>query len=317
MEYQDFLCTVEGQLNNKLKEGVKAKVYVAQKNNGREKKGILFETEELSASPAIYLEGLFERFQKGEEIDRLIQEILDFYGSIEGKEPWSYCHLQEYDRIKERIVFKLIHTEKNRRILEHMPSVDALDLSMVFYVLLQMDEEGTATVEITNAHLKMWGIECEELYGTAIKNASSLLPAEFFTMHHAIEEMIGEAAGENTVRTKENIEKENLLNQAEGQEDTMYVLTNSIRYCGASCIFYPHVLDMIGEMLREDYFVLPSSIHEVIVVPESKGLDAEEMNEMVNEINETQVAPEEVLGSHAYYYERKGGQLLLQRPEFL
>ena len=81
-------------------------------------------------------------------------------------------------------------------------------------------------------------------------------------------------------------------------------------------VFYPHVLDMIGEMLKEDYFVLPSSIHEVIVVPESKGLDTEEMNEMVNEINETQVAPEEVLSSHAYYYERKGGQLLLKRPEF-
>ena len=68
MEYQEFLCAVEGQLNKKLKEGVKAKVYTAQKNNGREKKGILFETKELSASPAIYLEGLFYRFQKGEQI---------------------------------------------------------------------------------------------------------------------------------------------------------------------------------------------------------------------------------------------------------
>jgi hypothetical protein len=71
---------------------------------------------------------------------------------------------------------------------------------------------------------------------------------------------------------------------------------------------------MIGEMLKEDYFVLPSSIHEVIVVPESKGLDAEEMCKMVKEINETQVAPEEVLSDHAYFYRRKERQLMFQKP---
>jgi hypothetical protein len=315
MEYQEFLCAVEGQLNKKLKEGVKAKVYTAQKNNGREKKGILFETKELSASPAIYLEGLFYRFQKGEQLGGLVQEILDFYGSIEGKEPWGYHQLQEYDVIKDRVVFRLIHTEKNKRMLEHIPSVEILDLSMVFYILLQLDEEGTATVQISNAHLKMWGINREQLYPAAIKNASVLLPAEFFTMHYAIEEMLEEAAGEEGDSVKRRDEKENLLSQiGEQPEDTMYVLTNFIRYCGAACVFYPHILDMIGEMLKEDYFVLPSSIHEVIVVPESKGLDAEEMCKMVKEINETQVAPEEVLSDHAYFYRRKERQLMFQKP---
>lgn len=304
MKYQEFLYAVEGELNKKMKEGVKASVYTAQKNNGREKKGILFQTKELSASPAIYLEGLYTRHQKGEQMDRLVQEILDFYETVGGEEIWDYSQLKEYDKIQDKIIFKLIHTDKNKKMLECIPFVEVLDLSIVFYVLLEMDKTGTAAIQISNEHLKMWGISKEEVYHAALKNAANLLPAEFFTMQYAIERMLEEASGE----------EQNLLNQmGEEKEDVMYVLTNSLRNYGAACLFYPHVLDMIGEMLKEDFFILPSSIHEVIIVPESKGLDTEEMNEMVIEINETQVAPEEVLSNHVYFYQRKGKKLMLSK----
>ncbi|PWJ47652.1 DUF5688 family protein [Faecalicatena contorta] len=304
MKYQEFLYAVEEELNKKLKEGVKASVYTAQKNNGREKKGILFQTKELSASPAIYLEGLYTRLQKGEQMDRLVQEILDFYETVGGEEVWDYSQLKEYDKIQDKIIFKLIHTDKNKKMLECIPFVEVLDLSIVFYVLLEMDKTGTATIQISNEHLKMWEVSKEELYDVALKNAANLLPAEFFTMQYAIEKMLEVASGED----------ENLLNQVgEEKEDVMYVLTNSLRNYGAACLFYPHVLDMIGEMLKEDFFILPSSIHEVIIVPESKGLDTEEMNEMVIEINETQVAPEEVLSNHVYFYKRKGKKLMLSK----
>lgn len=304
MKYQEFLYAVEEELNKKLKEGVKASVYIAQKNNGREKKGILFQTKELSASPAIYLEGLYTRLQKGEQLDRLVQEILDFYETVGGEEVWDYSQLKEYDKIQDKIIFKLIHTDKNKKMLECIPFVEVLDLSIVFYVLLEMDKTGTATIQISNEHLKMWGISKEEVYHAALKNAANLLPAEFFTMQYAIEKMLEAASGED----------ENLLNQmGEEKEDAMYVLTNSLRNYGAACLLYPHVLDMIGEMLKEDFFILPSSIHEVIIVPESKGLDTEEMNEMVIEINETQVVPEEVLSNHVYFYQRKEKKLMFSK----
>ena len=108
--------------------------------------------------------------------------------------------------------------------------------------------------------------------------------------------------------------KENLLEIGEDEkQDVMYVLTNSLRNYGAACLFYPHVLEMVGEMLKEDYYVLPSSVHEVIIVPESKALDADEMSEMVVEINETQVEPEEVLSDHAYFYQRDSKKLMARR----
>ena len=69
------------------------------------------------------------------------------------------------------------------------------------------------------------------------------------------------------------------------------------------------VLEMIGEILKEDFYILPSSIHEVIILPKSKGIAKEELDAMIQDINHTQVDTEEVLSDHAYLYERGLGKI--------
>lgn len=90
----------------------------------------------------------------------------------------------------------------------------------------------------------------------------------------------------------------------------MYVLSNSLRNYGAACIAYPHIMETIGEILQEDYYILPSSIHEVVIVPYTREISRREMDDMVRDINETQVADEEVLSNHVYLYERSTGRFL-------
>ena len=67
----------------------------------------------------------------------------------------------------------------------------------------------------------------------------------------------------------------------------------------------------MGQKLGENYYILPSSIHEVIVVPESKSPVKQDLEEMVREINETQVEEEEILSYRAYYFSRKENRLIL------
>ena len=93
-------------------------------------------------------------------------------------------------------------------------------------------------------------------------------------------------------------------------DDIMFVLTNSLRSFGAICILYEDVLFHIGNLLRENYYILPSSIHEVIIIPESQAPCKETLNEMITEINETQVEIEDVLSDHVYYYNREKKELL-------
>lgn len=307
MGYKDFLYAVEEELNNKLKEGGKASVYTAVKNNGREKKGVMIERPGSNVAPTIYLDGYYVRFQRGEPMTRLVEEIMTFYDSVSRTQIWDYSQYEEYKEIKDRVVFKLVHYSKNQELLSRVPNVDILDLSIIFYVLLDVGKNGMATILISNEHMEKWGIKKEELFLTALQNVKTLLPAEFFTMRHAIEEVLES--------TKDD-EAENLLNKMQKEKkEVMYILTNSIRSYGAACMAYPHVLEMIGDMLREDFYILPCSVHEVIIVPESKGLKPEEMDEMIMEINETQVEPEEVLSDHAYFYQREGKQLRLSRKE--
>lgn len=300
MEYLEFLCAVETELNEKFSKEIKVRLYQVCKNNGSEKQGILIESEKSKLAPAIYLEEFYAKMKQGKSLECIVQEIWRLYQQIETKECWDVECFDDYEEIKGKIVFRVINTEKNAQALNNVPFINLLDLSIVFYVLLNVNNSGAASIQIQNEHLKVWQVNQEELYNTAIENVKRLLPAQFFSMHHAISEML-----------EENAEQQNFLGQSdELEQDSMYILTNSLHSFGAACLFYPHLLEMIGDLLMEDYFVLPSSIHEVIIVPKSKGMPAEEMDAIIVEINDTQVEPEEVLSDHVYFYERAKQNLM-------
>lgn len=309
MKYQEFVCAVEKKMNQKMEGGMKANLHKTIKNNGTERVGIMIETPGKNIFPTIYLEEFYERFQKGEMIDAVIDDILKFYRDAKLETPTGVSMLEHFEQIREKIVFKLINTERNEELLREIPNLPFLDLSIVFYVLLNVKNKGTATMLIKNEHLRMWKVEKTDVYEAAGKNMIHLLPAELHTMKQTVEEIMHPA---------EKIKMQNLLAEkqklpGEEEEDFMYVLSNPLRSFGAACMIYPHVLEMVGEVIGEDFYVLPSSVHEVIIVPESYSMEQSEMDAMVTEINETQVADEEVLSNHAYFYECEAKRLILQK----
>ena len=89
----------------------------------------------------------------------------------------------------------------------------------------------------------------------------------------------------------------------------MYVLTNTEKSFGASAVLFPAVLKAVREHLQSDYYVLPSSIHECIIIPADENLNPAALHEMVKEINEEHVAPEELLGDSVYFYSQKKQRL--------
>ena len=110
---------------------------------------------------------------------------------------------------------------------------------------------------ICDDHMRLWNVTKEEFFAAACENVKRLIPAQLFTMSRVVEEIFDPA-----LKKLEN-RAENLFEKPEAkEEDIMYVLSNSLRSLGAACIAYPHVLAMAGEILREDFYVLPSSIHE-------------------------------------------------------
>ena len=93
--------------------------------------------------------------------------------------------------------------------------------------------------------------------------------------------------------------------EEESEEDFMYVMSNEENSFGAVCIFYDGVLEMVYQTIRENFYIIPSSVHEVIILAESMAPKKKEIEETIRDINETQVEDEEVLSDHVYYYKKK------------
>lgn len=292
MNYQQFVHTIEAKIKEQLNEGESVRVNSVLKNNGMNRVGITVVKRGVNISPTIYLEEYFEQFQRHKSLERTVRNILKLYEEIRFDSFFETTMLQNYEKVKGRIVYKLIHAEENEELLEEVPYVLYLDLAIVFYILLEITPMGTATILINEDLLKLWGVDKETLYEAAKKNTKRLLPPEFKTMRSVVQEILG---------NQEN----------KDGEDIMYVLTNHIRSFGAACILYERVLEDIGNQLGENYYVLPSSVHEVIIIPESKSPNRIDLDEMIEEINDTQVEEEEILSYRAYYYSRKENRLIL------
>lgn len=297
MSYEQFLQEVEEQLKEKVGENQSVHIHTALKNNGNIRKGITLITDGAKVSPTVYLEECYEFYKESGNMDTVIKEIMQVYDSVCMDNPWEQEDIKDYDSLKGRIVFRLVNREANRELLKDVPYLEFLDLAIIFHILVELDEFGDsmATLLIRNEHFQLWNIQTEELFRIALENSQRLLPIEISSMMAVVEDIIPEE------------EKENF---ADG-EDYMYILTNRRRNFGAGVILYPEQLKNIGIYLKEDFYVLPSSVHEVIILPKSRAVGKENLSAIVYEINHTQVAGEEILSDRAYYYDISKGKLLL------
>lgn len=296
MNYQQFIEEVERRVKEKIKGNETMTVYIhtAVKNNGKERKGITVSEKGIHISPTIYLEEYFQQFQEGKPIEKIVEKILQLYEEVKCSHPCEESLLQNYEELKGKFACKLIHRGKNEKLLNDIPYVPWMDLAIVVFVLLEVSPYGTATVLVRKEHLEIWGLTEAQLFDEAKKNTPILLPYQFCPMRKLLQEICPYA-----------------VDEGEEEEESLYVLSNKLRSFGAASMLYEGILEKVGQKLGENYYILPSSIHEVIVVPESKSPVKQDLEEMVREINETQVEEEEVLSDRVYYFSRKENRLFL------
>lgn len=296
MNYQQFIEEVERRVKEKIKgnETITVYIHTAVKNNGKERKGITVSEKGIHISPTIYLEEYFQQFQEGKPIEKIVEKILQLYEEVKCSHPCEESLLQNYEELKGKFACKLIHRGKNEKLLNDIPYVPWMDLAIVVFVLLEVSPYGTATVLVRKEHLEIWGLTEAQLFDEAKKNTPILLPYQFCPMRKLLREICPYA-----------------VDEGEKEEESLYVLSNKLRSFGAASMLYEGILEKVGQKLGENYYILPSSIHEVIVVPESKSPVKQDLEEMVREINETQVEEEEVLSDRVYYFSRKENRLFL------
>lgn len=295
MTYYQFIHEVEVRVREETESNIAVYIHSAVKNNGTKRHGLTIAEKGINIFPTIYLEEYYQQFKNGSSVENIAGNILRLYKEVRFKRCFEGEFLKDFEKIRGRIVYRLVNREANLELLEDAPYEEYLDLAVVYYVLLEVNSYGTASLMIRDGHLKLWDVTKEEVAWEAGRNTRKLLPYEFGCMSALLEELSAIEEGED---------KE----EDEGK-DIMYVLSNRIRSYGAAAILYESQLDGIGAYLEENYYVLPCSVHEVIIVPESASPGREALDFLVREVNETQVDEEERLSSHSYYYDRQERRL--------
>ncbi len=300
MNYNEFVSAIKNEIEHLVGRDMRVELHTTMKNNGRERIGLALREEGINVAPAIYLEEYYSMWKEGKSIKKIAYDIMKLYRRVRVCQPWDAHEYCKYESVRDKVACKLINYEKNKELLRDTPHIQYLDLAIVFYLLVDVVEYETTTMLIKCTHKEMWQVTLEELYQDAMENAELLLPSCFQTMSSVIHELIEDDIAMDGYEEYE----------VASREERMYVLSNRERSFGAACILNKKKLEMIGDLLDENFYILPSSIHEVIIIPVSKAPERQEIDEMIDEINRTQVIEEEVLSSHCYYYERKRRMLL-------
>lgn len=293
MIYEAFLNKVTKQMTQELGEGYGLTLRKVPKNNGQILDGLCITHGDDHVAPAMYLNPCYDQYLAGRPMEDIVAELITLYQKNHTPPDLDYARLARYRDMKPHIACKLIHAASNQSLLEEIPHILWLDLAIIFYLCIHEDDSGLMTAVIHNNHLDVWDISLEELKETALANTPSLFPPVITSMSQMIEDLSRAVA-----------EEESACLPSSDQSAPFFVLSNTSGINGAACILYPDVIKNFAEMMEKDIIILPSSIHEVLLLPDEGDISCDEMSRLVTHINQTEVPKEDRLSNQVYLYSR-------------
>lgn len=300
MEYEEFKKYLMESVREEFPLPYQIKLHNVRKNNGLLLESLVILQDDCNLSPQFYVQKYYARYEQGESIDDLVQEICDAYretvADAEQKTPdLSFAHC------RERIIYRLVSMEKNEEQFASMPYIPFLNLAITFHCLMVQEKEGIGSIRINNTLLQSWELDHKQLFALAQENTMRLFPAKHCKLEQLMMDMIGECGVSD-----EQAEKVLAETQSDSSPVT-YVVTNESGINGAAVILYPKFLQQIATVMGGSYYLLPSSIHEMLIVEGSTTMTVQQLRRMVHDVNERCVQVDEVLSDDVYYYNDQNG----------
>lgn len=228
-------------------------------------------------------------------MDDIMKEIAQIKMDNSLELPIDVKELQDYETVRPLLAIRLCDPEKNQEYLKDKPHTACGELAATYRIQIMEDSNGTASAVVTNDMLNLWGITQEQLHHDTVAAENARNPVCFYTMDDVMSEIMLSAKPTNLFNRPEPVETGAV---------PMYVLTNQSKMDGAGVLAQDGVLEKIGELIGSNFYVLPSSIHEVLIVPDNGNMQTKELEDMVKEVNATQVPPEDLLSDKVQYYDR-------------
>ena len=238
-------------------------------------------SKKVNTSPVVYIDNMYSYYKSCTNIDMTLQKTADII--MEGFNMVTDKYV--YDKnIKDNIVLVLINAQANKELLKTIPHIRFLDLAFVFRWIITKNEYGFSGSIVNNSLLKTIDLDTDELFELAKTNTRKLLPLKVVTLKNALKAM--------------NAPKYLLDNTP---EYPVFVLSNIYCVEGAAYIAFDDILSEIRNKLNENFYILPSSINEALIIPES-FVTPQFAKEMVRDVNSTVVTQTDKLSDNIYFY---------------
>ncbi len=287
MSEDKFLEGLKELLCKKMGEGICIKTQRVRKNNNVVYLGLIIHQEGSNIAPTLYVNSLYEEYQMGADMEDLAERVMESYHQGAVKKDIAMDFFLDFEKVKERIAYRLINAKMNEELLKDIPHILYLDWAICFYYAFHDEAIGEGMILIHNSHMDMWKTNHEELIKLAGVNTPKLFAPLLMSMGDLLKSMRMEQVAFN-----------------------LYILTNEQKCQGAVALLYPGMLEKAAKLLGGDFFVLPSSIHEVLLLKKQEYDDTDVLLDMIDEANSNHVMEEEILSNHLYYYDAKQGKIV-------
>ena len=293
MDYMDFLNSVRDYINETAGD-VRVSVHTSQKNNGVILSGLSFVKEGYNASPTIYMDNYYVDYLGGSDICEIGDRLLELYRENDLSVNINMSFFEDFDSVSKRLFIKLINRQKNEEFLEQVPYEQFLDLAIVAYVRVDDRKIGNGLIMVRNEHLLHWGADTATVMSIAKKNTHD---HDGYNIKHIID-VINCLAGHENGLTEDKADL------------PMYVATNERMINGAAVMTMPDKLSEFAGIIGGDYYVIPSSVHELILVGKQPSSNTQAIDEMIRQVNATQLGPDDILSDHVYTYSKRDQVLI-------
>ena len=289
MCYEEFKDNLLAELRDFYGNDAKVELKTVTKNNGVKFHGIQIELrEDERICPVIYINQMYEDFEAGDiDMIGIIDKIIQIRGdNNKGMDLVDKIGIfTDWTTASDAVFPALIKTEDNKEMLETLVSRSFLDLSVI-YLLRVDDRDGScASVKVTKDVMKNYGISQEELDEAAMYNLRNRDKPQISTMRETLSRLMHDSVTDI---------------DGSDQMDCMHVLTNKTGCNGAAQMLN---MEQLSGKYEKNFYIIPSSIHELILLDDTDDMDVGMVNQMIREVNESQLSPEEVLSDHCYYYD--------------
>lgn len=291
MDYNEFLLKAQYDLAAAMPGAIISREQIS-KLQGESYEGFTVRSEGSMTGVVLNMEAMYERLEAGTDYNQILSDMLD----IVDDNSTSVSHgivdfLSDYSQVKENLTVDLVGQAQNEDRLSDIPHYDMEDLSLIYRVDVSdrvQNDGGRATVLVTNQMLERYGITPEQLHQDALENTSRKEPLIITSLGNVLLGLIGKD-----------------IDIGKARNSGLYVSSNLSMMYGAATIAYPDFAEKAAKQLEGDFFILPSSVHEVLLLKDDGRIDFRDLEEMVSDINVAQVAPEERLSNRVYHYDSR------------